>query len=182
MKKPTLLILSLVLAGCSNTPELKPMDLQFDEIDATNDAIIKALDSLTESASMAAEANQVVAQLAIGKANNEMTPEEYERYIAAKDYIPAGMEREFDINYTGPVLPVLRSIAAVSGYVLAEPANKPIVEPIVSINNIGNPLTGTKNNYSNTVIDAIRSINASHKDRVSIKIHEKLRIIELNYK
>ena len=169
--------------GCASADkELKPMELQFNEADVTNDAIIKALDSLTESATIAAEANAAVASLAKGQASITMSEEEYRDYKFRQDYVPLGMEKEFDTNYTGPILPVLRTAAAVSGYTLAEPAIKPIQDPRISINTFSNPLTGKKSSNANSVYDVIKAINAVHGERIKLIIHEELRILELSYR
>lgn len=182
MKTITPILLSVLIMGCSSNQGLEPMELTFNNVDVTNDAVIRALDSLSESAAIAAEANRIVASLENGKAMIKMDEKEYIEYIKNRDYVPQGMEVEFDANYEGPIIPILRTAAAVSGYELAYPASRPIVEPTVDINTLTNSITGKRNSNITNVFDAINAINTANSDRIDIKIHEKIRIIELIYK
>lgn len=172
----------MALSGCANNKQLEPMELTFSNVDATNEAVITALEKLTDSAAVSAEANRIVAQLENGRAYLNMSQDEYDDYIKRQGSIPLGLEKDFDINYTGPLIPLLQSIADTSGYTFAQPAIKPIRELFVSLNTLTNPVTGKRNSNVKNTYDAINAINAVHKDRILITIHEKYKVINLEYK
>lgn len=182
MNKKFVYILLCLLAGCTSSQQLKPMKLTFDEEDVTNEAVARTLDSLADSAQIAAEANLVLANLAKGDATLTMSEEEFNQYAINSTHTPFGMEREFDISYDGPAMPIIRMAAEISGYDVVEPDYRPIKLPTITIDTIKNPVTGGENLGKATVIDVLRMINASNKDRMDINIIEKLRLIEVSYK
>jgi hypothetical protein len=79
-----------------------------------------------------------------------------------------------DLNWTGPAMPLLRLVAEMADYVVAEPAHKPLFEPKVSINTV-------ESNKQLSVIDVIRAIEASNKEEISLEILEQEKIINVNY-
>lgn len=172
----------IVLTGCSSNRQLEPMELTFSDVDATNEAVVAALEKLTESAAISAEANKLIADLENGKAYITMSSDEYEDYLKRTTTIPLGMEVEFDVNYSGPLTPLLQSLASTSGYELALPATRPVRDLFVDMNTLTNPVTGKKNSNVKNVYDAVLAVNSVHKDRIKLTIHETHRILELEYK
>ncbi|EGR2229532.1 hypothetical protein DZF79_15000 [Vibrio parahaemolyticus] len=154
---------------------MEPAELRFNENSFSNDSISNSLYKLSESAEVAANAQRALAELANGMASQQMTREQYNEYVFQKSYIPEGMERSVgDIEWSGPALPLLKVVSEMAGYVVAEPAHKPLFEPIVRLNTI-------KSGKQYNVNDVIRAIEASNKEEISIDILEKSKIININY-
>mgnify|MGYP000099900884 CR=1 FL=1 len=168
--------ISIIFAsGCSSLNDVEPAELRFKENSFSNDSISNSLYKLSESAEVAANAQRALAELANGMASQQMTREQYNEYVFQKSYIPEGMERSVgDIEWSGPALPLLKVVSEMAGYVVAEPAHKPLFEPIVRLNTI-------KSAKQYNVNDVIRAIEASNKEEISIDILEKSKIININY-
>lgn len=162
-------------SGCSSLNDVEPVELRFNEDSFSNDSISDSLYKLSVSAEVAANAQRALAELANGMASQQMTREKYNEYVFQKSYIPNGMERSVgDIEWSGPALPLLKVVAEMAGYVVAEPAHKPLFEPIVRLNTI-------KSGKQYNVNDVIRAIESSNKEEISIDIIESSKIININY-
>lgn len=165
----------LLISGCSSLKDVTPAKLQFNQESFSNESISNSLYKLSESAEIAANAQKALAELANGEAAKQMTRTQYNEYVFQKEYIPMGMERSVgDIEWEGKALPLIKMVSEMAGYIISEPAHKPLIEPIVRINTIND----TKQ-YN--VIDVIRTIEASNKDQISIEIDEKNKIVSINY-
>ncbi|KDM89962.1 hypothetical protein EA58_19655 [Photobacterium galatheae] len=162
-------------SGCSSFKDVEPIALRFNEESFSNDSISTSLYKLSESAEVAANAQRALAELANGMASQQMTRAQYNEYVFQKSYIPRDMERSVgDIEWSGPAMPLLKVVAEMAGYVVAEPAHKPLFEPIVRLNTVK---TGKQLNVN----DVIRAIEASNKEEISIDIIEDSKIININY-
>ena len=165
----------LLVSGCSSVSDVQPAELKFNADSFSNDSISDSLYRLSENAEIAANAQQALAELSNGFAAKQMTVDQYNEYVFQKSYVPIDMERNVgDLNWTGPAMPLLRLVAEMAGYVVAEPANKPLFEPKVSINTV-------ESNKQLSVIDVIRAIEASNKEEISLEILEEEKIINVNY-
>ena len=108
-------------------------------------------------------------------ASTQMTSKDYNEYVFQKEYIPIGMERLVgDIDWNGNAMLLLNMVADIAGYVVAEPANKPLFVPMVNLNTM-------LSNKQYNVMDIIRAVEASNKDEIDIVIIEESKIININY-
>lgn len=172
-------ILSIVavslVSGCSSVKDVEPAKLKFNTESFSNASISDSLYRLTESAEIAANAQKALAELANGYAAQQMTADDYNEYVFQNSFVPLGMEREVgDLNWAGPAMPLLKLVAEMAGYSVAEPAHKPLFEPTVRINTI-------QTNKELNVMDVIRAIESSNKEEISIEILEDNKIINVNY-
>ncbi|MCY9866130.1 DotD/TraH family lipoprotein [Vibrio coralliirubri] len=175
LAKATLPFIVFLASGCSSVNDVEPAQLRFSEDSFSNDSISSSLSQLSDAALMAAQSQKALAELANGMASTQMTREQYNEYVFQKDYVPLGMERSVgDIEWSGEAMPLLRLVAEMAGYAVAEPAHKPIFEPTVRIDTTS---TGTQYN----VADVIRAIEASNKEEIDIVIMEDSKIININY-
>lgn len=176
LAKAVLPLFLFMVSGCASVKDVEPAELRFTEDSFSNDSISSSLSQLSDAALIAAQSQRALAELANGMASTQMTREQYNEYVFQKDYVPIGMERSVgDIEWSGEAMPLIRLVAEMAGYVVAEPAHKPIFEPTVRINT-----TSTGAQYN--VADVIRAIEASNMEEIDIVIIEDSKIININYK
>ncbi|CAH7377900.1 conserved hypothetical protein [Vibrio chagasii] len=165
----------LLLTGCSSPPsDVNPVELSFTQNSMAEQHMSHAYMAIVDSAAVSSEALRELSQITNGLASLEMTKSEYDEYIFQKEYVPVGMERVVDLSWYGDFYPLITTLAEMSGYELAPGLARPIGRIDVDINT-------TSFNRQLNVVDIIRMINDTHKDKLSIVIHEPLRVIEIEY-
>ncbi len=170
-----MILLLALIQGCSSVKDVEPTQLKFDEATFSNETINRSLFKLTQSAEAAVEAQMVLAEITNGLAAQQMDRVNYNEFKFQTSYVPEGMGRTVgDIEWSGPALPLLKVVAEVAGYDVAEPAHAPLFEPVARIDT-----TQDEKNY--TVMDIIRSIEVTNRESINIEIHEENKIININY-
>jgi defect in organelle trafficking protein DotD len=178
MKKRSLLIVcylsvslsALTLSGCSSSSGGEDIDPVYQEnllshidtsqsqavIREANTRLIKAADSVDQSL-------QHLFEL-------EAAAHPHLKLPAALDAKKAGLTLKTTINWTGPVLPLLKKIATSAKYKISVLGKEPAIPVIVSLNKRNTPMA-----------EVLRNIQFQVERYADVVINPKTRVIELRY-
>jgi defect-in-organelle-trafficking protein DotD len=155
----------LLLAGCSDKKTVVDLNLKYTNAQTAPIAVTdkNAQSKLAEAAVSVDHSLQEVS--AIEMATNPQAK-------APKDLNPAaiGMAQQTSLDWTGPIEPLLKKIAAASHYRVRVIGKKPSIPAIITINMNDVPLAEILRNATYQV----------HK-KASVKVYPSKKVIELRY-
>ncbi len=160
-----LCIASLTLGGCSDSPRY--VDLNLNYITASS-APVKTDDRRSQAmlAETASSVNQSLQQLSA----IQMATHPDVRMQDPADPVALNMAQQTSLDWTGPVEPLLKKIADISGYQVRVLGPKPAIPVIVIIN--------AQNQQLATIL---RDTTYQIAQKARIQVYPKTHIIELRY-